>query len=195
MCLILLSGIAGCAGNRAVSRPAAAVDSAQAERERAVDALSSWSFSGRIAVSDGRDGGSARIEWQQSTDRAEITLRAPVSGQTWKLSGDDASGWTLHGTRAGGVQGANAEALLLRETGWRLPFSALRRWLFGLRAGAGDEILLREGGLPSKLVSADGWSIEFVDYDESLRPALATRLRADRPPHKVRLAISTWQLP
>lgn len=171
------------------------MDSAQAERQRAVDALTSWSFSGRIAVSDGRDGGSARIEWQQSAGRAEISLRAPVSGQTWKLSGDDANGWTLEGTRAGGVSGGNAEALLLRETGWRLPFGALQRWLFGLRAAAGDEIALREGGLPSRLVSADGWTIEFVDYDESLRPALATRLRADRPPHKVRLAISEWRLP
>lgn len=184
--------VTGCAGNRVVSRPPQVIEEAQGIRQAKVAAIDDFSFSGRVAVSNGRDGGSAQIEWQQQGTRADITLRAPVTGQTWRLVGEDGSGWLLEGTRKNGARGGDAEALLLRETGWRLPFSALRQWLFGLEHAAGDRIELRGSNLPARLTSTDGWTVEYVDYDLTLTPPLATRLRADQPPHKVRLAISQW---
>ena len=48
--------------------------------------------------------------------------------------------------------------------------------------------------LPARLVSADGWTVEYLVYDATRTPPLATRLRADQPPHKVRLAISKWNI-
>lgn len=192
--LVVLASLAGCAGNRVVSRPPDVVSAAQGERAAAVAAIENFSFNGRVAVGNGRDGGSAQIEWQQRGVHADIALRAPVSGQTWRLSGTDESGWTLHGTRAEGARGDDAEELLLRETGWRLPFAALRRWLFGLEFDDGDRVELRASGLPARLLSADGWKVEYVDYDEARTPPLATRLRADRAPHKVRLAIAEWRI-
>jgi len=189
-CLLL----AGCAGNRVVSRPQDAIAAAQGQRQVAVAAIRNFSFTGRVAVSNGRDGGSAQIVWRQQDVLADITLRAPVTGQTWRLVGDDGSGWQLQGTRAGGATGVDAEALLLRETGWRLPFAALRQWLFGLAHAPGDRIELRENDLPARLTSPDGWAVEYVEYDVTQDPPLASRLRADQPPHKVRLAISKWNL-
>ncbi len=191
---ILVLLLAGCAGNRVVTRPQESVDAAQGQRQQAVAAIEDFSFAGRVAVSNGRDGGSAQIEWKQKGSLADITLRAPVTGQTWRMAGDDASGWELQGTRAGGARGADSEALLLRETGWRLPFSALRHWLFGLAHAAGDRVELRASGLPARLASTDGWTVEYVEYDLSRVPPLATRLRADQAPHKVRLAISRWNV-
>ncbi len=186
--------VSGCAGNRVVSRAPEAIEAAQSQRQQAVAAIRNFSFAGRVAVSNGHDGGSAQIEWQQEGARADITLRAPVTGQTWRLVGDDGNGWQLQGTRAGGAQGDDAESLLLRETGWRLPFAALRQWLFGLAHASGDRVELRDNGLPARLTSADGWIVEYVNYDETRTPPLATRLRADLPPHKVRLAISKWNI-
>lgn len=186
--------LAACAGNRVVGRPGESVAAAQAERGQAVAGIADFSFAGRVAVSNGRDGGSAQIDWKQQGARADIRLRAPVTGQTWTLAGDDASGWQLDGTRAGGARGDDAESLLLRETGWRLPFASLRQWLFGLGHAPEDRVELRANGLPARLASADGWTVEYVEYDETQTPPLATRLRADQPPHKVRLAISTWNI-
>ncbi len=192
--LLIAAALAGCAGNRVVSRSDDVVGATQGNRAAAVAAIDDFSFEGRVAVGNGRDGGSAKIEWQQRGAQADIVLRAPVSGQTWRLHGGDASGWTLLGTRAEGARGDDAEALLLRETGWRLPFSALRRWLFGLSFDDTDRVELRANGLPARLRSADGWTVEYVDYDESRTPPLATRVRADRAPHKVRLAIAEWRV-
>ncbi len=192
--LLIAAALAGCAGNRVVSRSDDFVAATQDDRAAAVAAIDNFSFEGRVAVGNGRDGGSAKIEWQQRGTEADIVLRAPVSGQTWRLHGGDASGWTLLGTRAEGARGDDAEALLLRETGWRLPFSALRRWLFGLAFDDADRVELRANGLPARLQSADGWTVEYVDYDESRTPPLATRVRADRAPDKVRLAIAAWRV-
>ncbi len=186
--------LAGCAGNRVLPRSESAVDAAQAERRTDIDRIRDWSFDGRVAVSNGSDGGSARIEWKQTAGHADIVMRAPVTGQTWQLSGSDGRGWHLQGTRAGGVRGDDAEALMLRETGWLMPFNALRHWLFGLAHAPGDRIELRASGLPARLRSTDGWTVEYVDYDEQATVALPTRLRADRAPHKVRLAISEWRI-
>src|SRR3546814_11697571 len=65
------------------------VCSSDLQRLKALPALS---FSGRVALSGGsRGGGTGRIEWQQAGDRYRVTLSAPVSRQSWRLSGDDAS--------------------------------------------------------------------------------------------------------
>ena len=49
-----------------------------------------WSLQGRVAISAGAQSGSARIEWQQPRfDRYEVTLSAPVTRQSWRLSVDD----------------------------------------------------------------------------------------------------------
>src|SRR3546814_4634776 len=74
------------------------VCSSDLQRLKALPALS---FSGRVALSGGsRGGGTGRIEWQQAGDRYRVTLSAPVSRQSWRLSGDDASA-TIEGIAGG----------------------------------------------------------------------------------------------
>src|SRR3546814_4826297 len=76
------------------SAEAAATATLQA-REQRLKALPALSFSGRVALSGGsRGGGTGRIEWQQAGDRYRVTLSAPVSRQSWRLSGDRSEGHT-----------------------------------------------------------------------------------------------------
>ena len=62
-----------------------AVDPLAARRAEVV-AIDDWSFQGRAALSDGKDAVTVRLEWQQRGRDFEATLRAPVSGDTWRLS-------------------------------------------------------------------------------------------------------------
>ncbi|MEO6064188.1 MAG: lipoprotein insertase outer membrane protein LolB, partial [Lysobacterales bacterium] len=78
VCAVLALLATGCAGNRVASRAPEVIRVAQSERQLAVAVIENFSFAGRVAVSNGRDGGSAQIEWQQDGARADITLRAPV---------------------------------------------------------------------------------------------------------------------
>jgi len=184
-CTLLL--LAGCAAQREATRPAAG----EPARAEALATTSRWSFDGRIAVSNGKDGGSGRIAWQQEGETVDITIRAPVSGQTWRLAGGDEGGYELSGTKRESVRDADAEALLFRETGWRVPVAALGSWVRGLPAGRAQP-RYGEDGLPAELREA-GWTIEYKRFDRSGAQPLPTRIVARKGSLQVRLAIATWR--
>ncbi len=157
-----------------------------------------WSLSGRIAVSNGRDGGSGRIDWQQQAGRYVISLSAPVTRQSWRLT-VDAAGARLDGIKGGPRESADVEILLREATGWEIPVGALNNWMRGIGA-AGHEygpakVTYGSGNLPVRLEQA-GWSVEYADWAPVPNgPALPTRLVAVQGQAKVRLVMDVWTLP
>ncbi|WP_257385898.1 lipoprotein insertase outer membrane protein LolB [Tahibacter caeni] len=165
---------------------------AQREREAAVLARTQWQFSGRIAVSNGEDGGNADVEWRQDGADYDLRLRAPVTGKNWRLHGDARSA-VLEGVREQPLRGANAAELLAREANWQLPVNELEYWVRGLRApGARAELTFDEAQRPAKLLQA-GWTIEYRDYFSDAEPALPRKVFATKGKHRVRLFIESWQ--
>ncbi|MGB3749158.1 MAG: lipoprotein insertase outer membrane protein LolB [Rhodanobacter sp.] len=165
---------------------------AQRAREQALSGAGDWSLQGRLGVSDGRDGGSGSFSWSQDGERYEFVLRAPVTGKSFRLSGD-AHDALLEGLDGGPLRGADAEALMRKALGWEVPLHELRAWVLGLRADGGPaEIRFGANRLPS-LLQQDGWSIDYRAWDETRDPPLPTKVYAARPPYKVRLSIESWQ--
>ena len=183
--LVLASAACSVAPSRAP------LDSPAAEaRQAKAAAIERWHVSGRVAVSDGREGGSGRFDWYQDGAAYVMTIRAPVSNQTWRLSGD-AGRAKLEGAAAGPMEGADPEELLVRGTGWHLPVRQMRDWVRAIPHAPGADASIDARGLPSELSEA-GWTLQFRSYDQSLDPPMPTRLAGTRPPFKVRLAISSW---
>ncbi len=149
-----------------------------------------FQLAGRLAVSDGRDGGSAGFLWTQRGDRFEVELRQPVSQRTWRLSGDS-RGALLEGGDGGPRRGPSAEALLQEVLGWQVPVASLRAWVRGL-ASDDSPVLERatdDRGRLSRLVQ-DGWQVDYRDWlGDSDWPL---RINASRPPYNVRLVIRDW---
>lgn len=186
---VLVLATAACS----VAPSRAPLDSRAAEaRQAKAAAIERWHVSGRVAVSDGREGGSGRFDWSQDGATYEMTIRAPVSNQTWRLSGD-ANRARLEGAASGPMEGADPEELLVRGTGWHLPVRQMRAWVRAIPHAPGTNARVDAKGLPSELDEA-GWSLQFRSYDQSLDPPMPTRIAATRPPYKVRLAISSWNL-
>jgi outer membrane lipoprotein LolB len=180
--------LAGCA-----VRPPQPGD-ASGDREAQLDAASTWSLRGRIAVSDGRDGGSGRVDWRVDGNYYLVEVRAPVTGGSWRLSGGDGLA-QLDGVHAEPVRDIDPEALLAREIGWVLPVVAARDWVRGLAVDPRSAQILRDGnGLPAQIVE-QGWRIEYLDWfpASSGRPALPRRVVARRAPHELRLAVADWR--
>jgi len=190
--------LAGC-----VSQPRRApevpVDQAQANaQDQRRAALTQWSLSGRIAVSNGKQGGSGRIDWQQSGDRYTVSLSAPVTRQSWRLSGDD-SGGRLEGIEGGPREAADIEALLRETTGWNIPVRALADWVRGVGADPARfgqaRIVYGEGNRPVRLVQA-GWTIDYAQWQPEAAagagPVLPARLTATQGAAKVRLIVDEW---
>jgi len=189
--LLLPLLLAACA--QAVRMPGdAGLLAAQRAREHALSDAGHWSLQGRLGVSDGHEGGSGSFSWSQDGARYEFVLRAPVTGKSFRLSGD-AHDALLEGLDGGPLRGNDAEALMRKALGWEVPLRELRAWVLGLRAAGGPaEIRFGENRLPS-LLRQDGWSVEYRSWDETRDPPLPTKVYAARPPYKVRLSIESWQ--
>ncbi|HJW46823.1 MAG TPA: lipoprotein insertase outer membrane protein LolB [Lysobacter sp.] len=169
----------------------AAAETAQQAREATVRAQSDWSLTGRIAVSTGAKGGSGRIDWNQQGANYEVALSAPVTRQSWRLSGNTA--WArLEGLEGGTREGIDAARLLREATGWDIPVVALADWVRGLRSQALGAAVVRYG-VDHRLAQLEqgGWTIRYV-WPQTAGAALPQRIDAVRRDAKVRLLIDQW---
>lgn len=190
----LLAGlvlVVGCAPTR-VREPS--VDAAVIARADALAALQAWSFDGRIAVSSGGRAGTGRIDWRQDGPYYVISVRAPIAGQSWQLSGDESLA-RLEGLGTEPRLGPDADALLAREVGWMLPLAAVRDWVRG--EPHGREALVRRDvdGRPLEILDL-GWRIEYRAWQPAAAglPAMPTRIVARRGEDDIRVSVAGWRV-
>lgn len=166
----------------------------QVARETELARRGQWSFTGRIAVSQGGQGGSGSIEWRQDGADFDIRLSAPISKQTWRL-GKHGALVRLEGLSGGVREGSDAEILLQQATGWRIPVTAMIAWARGARAPGAAELDFADNGLPATLKQA-GWVVEYRNWSgqDSALP-LPGKVFATLGDARVRLVIASWQSP
>ncbi len=174
-------------------RPAVVGDErVQALREAELARLSAWAFTGRLAINQGSDGGNARIEWRQDGGDFDIRLSAPVTRQSWRLR-QVAGKITLEGLSGGIREGADAEALLMEATGWRIPLAAMAAWVRGVRASGPAGLSFDGFGLPAT-ISQDGWAVEYRGWSTQ-EPPLPTKVFARQADASVKLVVDHWDSP
>jgi outer membrane lipoprotein LolB len=179
---------------------AAAAERRQTAREDALRLQDDWSLAGRVALSNGKTGGSGRIEWKQDGAKSEVALSAPVTRQSWRLS-IDARGARIDGLDGGPRRGADAGALLRETTGWEIPVSSLAYWVRGMRAPGPKPASVRydAAGRLSHFEQR-GWAIDYrwPEGAASGKPASAAmempqRIDAAKGDAKVKLIVDEWQ--
>ncbi|MCC4633710.1 MULTISPECIES: lipoprotein insertase outer membrane protein LolB [Xanthomonas] len=201
---LVLVGLSGCVsvprgqggGAAVVERVSDQARIAEAARQAWLQAHPQWSFQGRVAISKDRNGGSGRIDWQQNGPQYRVQLSAPVTRQSWVLTGDTTTGaGRLEGLDGGPRSGPDAEQVLLEATGWTIPFNQMPDWVRALRiADAGTQrVDLDAAGRP-RTVQQDGWTIEFLAWAPAGdgQPALPQRIEAHNGSAKVRLLVDQW---
>ena len=187
--VIIVGALAACAPVRV--RESAATNAAQDAREAALAPRTNWQIEAHISVSDGREGGSGDLVWRQNGESYSFTVRAPVTGKTWKLSGD-ARQAQLEGVEEQPVRGADPERLLRERLGWDVPLAALESWVRGLRAqGPKADVQYDAQNLPAVLMQ-DSWKIEYRDWFADSQPPMPRKLFAARGNARVRMAIERW---
>ena len=163
----------------------------QSAREASLASHTHWFIHARIAVSNGSDGGSGDLEWRKSADGYSFVVHAPVTGKTWKLSGD-ANQATLEGVEAKPLSDSNPERLLRDRVGWDVPLADLDAWVLGARApGTTAKLQFDAQNLPAVL-EQDGWKVEYRDWFSDRNPPLPRKVFASRGKASVRVAIEQW---
>lgn len=187
--VLALLALAACAPVRVRETPAALA--AQDAREAKLAPLAHWMLTAHIGVSNGHDGGSGDLTWTQDGDAFRFTVRAPVTGKTWTLSGD-AGHATLEGVDPQPDVDSDAQRLLHDRLGWDVPLADLRAWVRGLRAaGSPASVQYDARNLPA-VIEQDGWRVEYRDWFADRDPPLPRKVFASRGNARVRMAIENW---
>ncbi|GMU42291.1 MAG: outer membrane lipoprotein LolB [Xanthomonadales bacterium PRO6] len=191
-----LLALAACAARGVREEPPGATDALAAERllsarESQLFERARFELEGRIAVSDGKDGGSGRFEWQQRGAATSLRFYGPASARNWRLEVQPGQALLIESN--GAVRTADsAQALLARELRWQFPADALRYWVLGMRAPGGDS----EAGLGADgqlaWLHQSGWEIRYLAFDFLHDPPLPRKLYARRGEHQLRISVRRW---
>lgn len=198
---LLAALLAGCAASPVrAPAPALAGDALDArlrERDAWIARTEAWGFAGKAGISRAGKGGSGRIEWDQRAGGAyDVALSAPITRQSWRLSGDLATGAARIDGLSGGVrEGRDAEALLESATGWRVPLRLLGAWVRGAVAPGvpAPAIDYDAQGRPVRFEQA-GWTVRYLEWRPGPpgAPDLPVRIDAESGDARVRLVIDDW---
>jgi len=155
--------------------PVADPEAAYAARAGTVRQINSWEVKGKLAVSTDQRGGNANIIWQRSGEKHYINMYGPFGGGRVILT-DDESGAKLRDNNKKVYVGKNAEEVLRRAAGWRVPFAAMQYWILGIPAPAGKFVKSLDdyGRLAS--LRQGGWEIRFLEYEMFDQRELPSRI-------------------
>ncbi len=143
--------------------PAIDPDTAWRNRLAKTSGLDHWEIKGRLGVRTHQRGGQATIVWKRDGDEHNINLYGPLGGGRAVLI-ENATGAEMKDSKKETYYAENAEELLFRVAGWRVPFGAMKYWVLGLPAQQDEfEHTLDQWGRVSELRQA-GWEIRFIEY-------------------------------
>lgn len=200
---MLALALSGCASLPPSAATGDAVAGNAAQRQR-VDALGladgdcaapAWALDGRVALSNGRQGGSGRVEWTQAAGAQRLQLSAPVTRQSWVLE-VDVGGAVLQGITEAPLRGPDPARLLREATGWDIPVAALGCWVRGAAAPAPGFGPARIGygvDLLPRRIEQDGWTVEYDGWRAGAGGLpLPGKVEARRGDDRVRLVVDQW---
>lgn len=132
-----------------------------ARHETQVAEFDRWLLSGKVALRNRREAGTARFYWREFADKQTLHLYANL-GRHLRLE-VDAEGAQLHDSKGEHYTAPTLETLLAENTDWPLPGDPLRFWVRGLPAPGRVQITLDPSGRLQQLRQF-GWQVDYADY-------------------------------
>ena len=164
------------------------------ERRAALQLLDAFAFSGQLAAATATEGFSAALRWQQQGVASTLSLRAPLGIGGAQLNYD---GSALQVTASNGshLEGAAAQAELVRMLGFELPLSSLRFWLLGVPDPAATATETMDAAQRLAQLQQGDWRVNYGEYTHAAGQWLPVRITVRRDALRLKLHISTWVLP
>ena len=188
-CSVVLATLLGACATQA---PEPAVDADWALHRQALESLSDWEFSGKIAVRTPRGGESARLTWIQRDSDLQLDISGPAGFKRVTLMRE--AGRYKWRNRDAWEALDSGDAALERELGWPLPLDYLPWWLRGLPAPLtpATEMEFANGRLQK--LSQGGWQIEYPAYQDIDRQSLPRTILFRRDDVEGKILLKRWNL-
>ncbi len=164
------------------------------ERRAALQAIANYQVHGQLAVATPSEGFSANLSWQQRGVASDLMLRAPLGfgGARLNFDGEELRVTNSQGTQ---LQGAGAQAELVRVLGFEPPLKSLRYWLLGAPDPAALATETLDDTQRLAQLQQGEWQVDYSEYQQAAGLWLPRRVALHRGELKVKLQLSNWQLP
>lgn len=150
-----------------------------------------FALAGRVAVRNGDEAASARVDWRHAAAADDLLVSTPLGAGIAEITRRE-NVYTLVTAQGERFSANDPERLTEQALGWALPLAGLPDWVQG-RPQPGVPAEARYDGDRLAELRQLGWTIEYTGYDESSRRP--KRMRITRGSLDIRLAIDEWQLP
>ena len=164
-------------------------------RRAELQRIDSYAFTAQLAAATASEGFSASMRWQQQGPSSDVLLRAPLGVGGAHLVYD---GSLLRVTASDGSQleGEAARGELVRLLGFEPPLASLRYWLLGVPAPA-DPAAIESLDATQRLarLQQGDWQVDYGEYLRSGTQWLPRRVSIQRGALRLKLRVSSWQLP
>jgi outer membrane lipoprotein LolB len=194
--LILLAAITlpGCAMLRQSTPQAGPEVVPWSQRQSDLQALHHYDLQGRVAVTNGTDGFSAGLRWQQNDDQTLIDLSAPLGfGAAHIQQTDNILRVT---TNKGVTLDSDAASEQLRATlGFDAPLRSLRFWIVGSSDPSSPADVALDDSQRLVRLDQEGWQIQYGDYTVVQKKLwLPLSLTVTHDALRLKIVIHDWQL-
>ena len=196
ICTALMFGgvVSGCAS----LAPTSAATSVAARNQY----QETFSINGRIQVqyqqNEKEQSLPGNFEWTQTAADTSITLLSQL-GQTIAIINQNASGASLQQANQPIRLAVDVNTLVSETLGWPLPLLGMRDWLQGYARNS-EGIRAAIPANDSQLLSADGWQLRYVSWQEDAGRRYPKRIDLHRYTTQagevtLRIVIDQWKTP
>lgn len=166
------------------------------ERSEQLKRFNAWQLSGKLAVKQPSDSGTAVINhWIQERDAYDLELSSSFLGMG-RTSLQGVPGFISLTLPDGETyRSGDPEALIKAATGWQLPIDSLVWWIRGLPGPDGDFRLLFDDSSQLAMIRQQGWEIRYDRWQSFITgyPELPARITAVKDDKRVRMVVTRWQ--
>ena len=159
-----------------------------------LEQLDRWLLEGKLGYRDGKDGGSAWVNWSQNSSSFEVKLNGPFGAGATRIVGNNNYA-ELQRANHENISAKSAAALTEILFGWPWPVEQLQYWVRGIPAPMISKNNIRHNldGTLAQLEQSN-WTLQFSRYQKIGHWVLPGKVKGQNGDYQFTLVIKNWQL-
>lgn len=154
-----------------------------------LDVTVDYQIMGKMSFSDGQDGGSGRLNWQQQQGFVSAQLKAPLGVKSWQII-ESPGGAKLTGADGHDSYAESATTLISQQLGWAVPWVPLKSWVIGQAFDSSKQLIQKASG--DFVLSEQGWEITYSRFQSFEAGILPMRMTARKNNFTIKIAVNAW---
>ncbi|MCX7552966.1 lipoprotein insertase outer membrane protein LolB [Marinicella sp. S1101] len=154
-----------------------------------LDVTVDYQIIGKMSFSDGQDGGSGRLNWQQQQGFVSAQLKAPLGVKSWQIA-ESPAGAKLISAEGLESYAESATSLISHQLGWAVPWVALKSWVIGQAFDDTNQLKQNDSG--DFVLQEQGWEITYSRFQTFEAGILPMRMTARKNNFTIKIAVKSW---